>query len=213
MTFSQRLESLIKEKEITAYRLSKDIGVHQTTIKNWLSESSSPNGEKLQKLAAYFRVDVDYLLGKSEIKNASVKTYPVGGILNFPIMASVKAGYGSSAVEDFTGETEAVPTAFLKGYSVEECRMLRVKGDSMYPRICDGDLVLVHIQPSVDSGDTAVVLYDGDEATIKKVRYQPGCDWVELIPANPEYQTKRIEGPDLELCRIFGRVIRLIREI
>lgn len=63
---------------------------------------------------------------------------------------------------------------------------------------------------SVDNGAIAVVLYNGEEATVKKVRY--GQDWLELIPANPEYMTKRITGPDLEQVRILGQVIKLIRD-
>lgn len=57
-----------------------------------------------------------------------------------------------------------------------------------------------------------MVIYNGEEATIKKVRYEPGENWVELIPANPEFMTRRIEGKELEQCRVIGKVIRLIRD-
>lgn len=54
--------------------------------------------------------------------------------------------------------------------------------------------------------------YNNDEATLKKVKYVPGEDWLELIPANPEYVTRRIQGADLGQCHVIGKVIRLIRD-
>ena len=50
-------------------------------------------------------------------------------------------------------------------------------------------------------------------ATLKKVEYVLGEDWMKLIPINPEYQPKTIEGADLELCRVLGIPKLLIREI
>lgn len=83
----------------------------------------------------------------------------------------------------------------------------------MYPDFQEGDCVLVHRQSSVDSGTVAVMLYGGGSATLKKVRYKNNEDWVELIPRNPEYQTKRIENWDLNECRVLGEVRRLIRVV
>ena len=97
--------------------------------------------------------------------------------------------------------------------SQKEYFVLRVKGNSMYPRLLDGDTILCRRCDSVDSGSLAVVLYNGDEATVKKVNYIQGEDWLELIPYNPEYPTKRIAGADLEQCRILGLVVKLIRDL
>ncbi len=80
----------------------------------------------------------------------------------------------------------------------------------MYPQFIDGDLVLVHKQNHVDSGTIAVVLYNGDEATVKKVIYKYGENWLDLVPTNPEYMTKHIENEDLEQCRVIGKVISLV---
>ena len=68
MTFSQMLAKLMKESNVTAYKLAKNIKVHQTTIKNWLTGETKPNEEKINNLANYFDVSVDYLLGKTDIK-------------------------------------------------------------------------------------------------------------------------------------------------
>ena len=83
----------------------------------------------------------------------------------------------------------------------------------MYPKFLEGDNLLCLRTDSVDPGSIAVVLYDGEEATVKKVNYVQGEDWLELIPNNPEYVTKRISGEALNQCRILGKVIKLIRDI
>jgi len=88
--------------------------------------------------------------------------------------------------------------------------ILRVSGNSMYPKIEEGDKVMIRRQSNVDSGDIAAILFDNESATIKKVIY--GEDWLELVPINPDYMTKRIEGADLERCRVLGKVVQLIKE-
>lgn len=59
----------------------------------------------------------------------------------------------------------------------------------------------------------AVVLYNDEEVTIKKVNYVKGQNWLELIPRNPEYPVKRIENEDLAHCRVLGKVVYLFRMI
>lgn len=86
----------------------------------------------------------------------------------------------------------------------EDYVVLTVSGDSMYPEFQDGDKVLVRIQNSVDSGDYAVVLIDGDNAVIKKITY--GDDWIELVSVNPMYPPRRFENEDVLNVRVFGLV-------
>ena len=134
-------------------------------------------------------------------------------MVSFPVIGRVSAGYDGQALEEYTGATEAIPAEDLRGRSPEDFMVLRVNGNSMYPLLLDGDRILVERTTSVDSGSLAVILYGGEEATVKRVRYVYGEDWLELIPQNPEYQTKRIEGPDLEECRVLGKVLKLIRTL
>lgn len=70
----------------------------------------------------------------------------------------------------------------------------------MYPKIEDGDLVVIRKQSSVDSGQIAVVLIDGDEGLVKKVYY--GDNWIELVSINPEYAPKRFEGSEVKELRL-----------
>ena len=134
-------------------------------------------------------------------------------MVSFPVIGRVAAGYDGQALEEYTGAQEAIPAEDLRGRPASDYMVLRVNGNSMYPLLLDGDRILVERTTSVDSGSLAVILYAGEEATVKRVRYVYGEDWLELIPQNPEYQTKRIEGPDLEECRVLGKVLKLIRTL
>ena len=179
-----------------------------------------PSIDAYRDVAKAINMDLDELVqivdGKIKLENGTREnillfTEPVPQIMSFPVVASVCAGYNGLAVEDYTDEREEIPVSMFKGYPSSEVRVLRVKGDSMYPRFMDGDKVLVHIQEDVDDGDVAVVLYNGDEATLKKVSHIPGG--VELVPYNPEYQVKKITGAEAKQVRIFGKVLKLMRDV
>lgn len=66
MKFAQILENLMEIKDISAYKLSKDTGIAESTIARWRSGIAMPSQDKLKKLANYFGVPVDYLLGIEE---------------------------------------------------------------------------------------------------------------------------------------------------
>ena len=92
--------------------------------------------------------------------------------------------------------------------------MLRVKGDSMYPLYMAGDIVLVLRQSTLNrSGDIGVIRYNEEEATLKKVEFVMGEDWMKLVPINPQYPPMMIENEDLEQCSVLGIPRMVIREI
>ena len=154
----------------------------------------------------------NYILGKEEIKKAA-NVYDVDGLISFEEIGTICAGFNGSINETPTGEIVEIPLSMIKGGRKEDYFILRVQGNSMHPRILEGDRILCKRCSSVDNGSFAVVLYDGECATVKKVHYENGQNWLDLIPINPEYAPKRIEGADLEQCRILGKVIKLIRDL
>ena len=139
--------------------------------------------------------------------------YPVDNIIPFEVLGTVRAGYDGMIDEITTGEIIELPLSMISGGHKDEYFVLQVTGNSMYPRILDGDKILCKRTDSVDSGTLAVIIYNGDDATVKRVNYVHGEDWLELIPFNPEYETRRIEGKDLEQCRVIGKVVKLIRDL
>ena len=209
-------KDLVKNRRLeigkTLEEIGNEIGVSKATVQRWESgEIKDIRRSKLVDLAKALQVEPGYLMdwGKKPIPKAPA----TASLVSFPVIGRVSAGYDGQALEEYTGAQEAIPAEDLRGRSPEDFMVLRVNGNSMYPLLLDGDRILVERTTSVDSGSLAVILYAGEEATVKRVRYVYGEDWLELIPQNPEYQTKRIEGPDLEECRVLGKVLKLIRTL
>lgn len=162
---------------------------------------------KIAAFAKALNVTPDVLMGISD-EDLEINM----DLIKFPVIGKIAAGFDSTAVSEETGEFAYFKAAELSFHS-KDYFVLKVKGNSMYPKLLDGDIVLVHKQTSVDSGDIAVILYDGEDATLKKVSYEKGKDYVDLIPFNPEYETKRIEKHELEECRVLGKVVKLQRNL
>lgn len=216
-------EELCEKNNTTPNKVAKDLGLSNATTTKW-KKGATPQGKTLAKVADYFNVSTDYLLGKTDtvhIEDKKKSVHQPQGVadansvtvVDYSVIGRVRAGYGGMAREEYTDETCPIPAEYIKGHNKEDFFVLRISGNSMYPKLLDGDKVLVERCTAVDSGSIAIVLYDSEEATVKTVRYVTGEDWVELIPANPEYQAKRIEGPDLLKVQILGRVRKLIRDI
>ncbi len=216
MTTIEKIQSLLATNKISVYKLSKEIGLNKTFLTNWTSGKAKPSADALSKIADYFHVSVDYLLGRTDNPQSYQdehihvpNEHPIGRIIKMPIIGIIAAGYGGEAREEFIGDTTILSES-LHGYSPNECFVLRVSGDSMYPELHNGDLVLIHRQSSVDSGTIAAVMYDDCDATLKTVEYEPNGDWVLLKPTNPEYAAKRLEKSELDQCRILGKLVSLI---
>lgn len=202
-----RLRELRKARGMKQIELCQHLGVSQGNLSNWENGVYEPDTYYLKKIADFFGVSVDYLLGHSDSHTISI---PSDGVIFMPIIGSVRAGADGNIISEDTGDTRIVPSAMLHGHP-EEYFVLRVRGDSMYPEIIDGDCVLVRKTSSVDSGTMAVVLYDGELATVKWVKYVNGEDWVDLIPNNPTHPPIHIAGADLQECRILGEVVDIMR--
>ena len=219
MTLAERIKAARLAAGLTQEELAARCGtIKQTISKYERGVVSNLPLEKVIELASALGVSPGSLMGwddESSLKTSSISPAhralldlaDSASLVKMPIVGSIKAGYGGAAVEEETGEYELLPDDCLRG---GEYFVLRVNGNSMRPELKDGDRVLCKRAPSVDSGSIAVVLY-GEEATIKRVNYINGEDWLELIPTNPSYETKRIEGAELESCRVLGKVIQLIR--
>jgi len=211
MDFSKRLKELRKGGDITQVEFAAIMETAVSTVAMWESGQRTPSSAVMVKIADYFNVSVDYLLGvgrKSEPKEESEE------IVIFPVLLGVSAGFDHAMEEIDSGDVQEIPRSLIKGREPDEYLVFRVEGDSMSPKFLDGDRVLVSKQTSVDSGDIAIIAYeDFENGTIKKVYYEPGCDFVDLIPLNSKYRPIRIQGYDLEGVRVIGKVIYLFREI
>lgn len=186
----------------------RKINITPATFSCWTDESV-PRRATLQRIADYFGVTVDYLLGNEEREIESNATIlSTERVHMIPIYESVSAGFGATADNFIVGH---MPLYVPNAHEVSETLCIKVKGDSMSPNISDGDFIQVHKQDSVDSGNVAVVLVDGEDALVKKVVYGP--DFIELHSFNPEYPTTRFENADMMRVRIIGVVRKVIKAV
>lgn len=120
-----------------------------------------------------------------------------------PIYGEVRAGTPTQEYENI----EDWEDIYLPYNDNANYAFLNVKGDSMLPRITDGDLALVNTDATVKSGDVAVVLVNGNEATIKKVYIDD--NGITLHAFNPYYPDIHYTPEEVETLpvRFFGRVV------
>ena len=198
--FPQRLKQLRKEMGLSQKSLSEHLGVTQQAVGKWETGRSSPDPTTLARLAELLETSADYLLGISEQPAEPAAPSLPYGESPIPVIGTVRAGYGSLAFEEDYG----VEYACVK--DPESYFYLVVKGDSMEPRISDGDLALVHRQPTLENGDLGVMVYgDEGEGTLKK--YVLRGNAVVLQPFNPAYEPKVLRGEELDKLFIAGKVV------
>lgn len=214
MDFYDRFIKLCIQNGVKPCPMVESIGIQKTAVSNWKSRKSKPTAYNLQKLADYFGVSVEYLKGENEENKKIPSPNITEDYTTFAVIGEVAAGYDSIAVEDWEGETIEIPNSYLRGHSKDDFFVLKVKGDSMYPAYQDGDKVLVLKQTTLNySGQVGVILYDDDYASLKKVEYKMGEDWLRMVPINPAHPIKKVVDEELEHCRILGIPKLLIREI
>ena len=213
--FHERLKHAMNLSGLTQTDLCQKTKIPKSAMSQYISGAFKPKDDRTFLLAKALNVDEAWLMGydvpmeKSRLKSPEISTDTV----TFPVIGEIAAGYDHFAVEDWSGETVEIPTYYLKGRKQEDYFVLSVKGDSMYPLYMNGDKVLILKQSTLNySGEIGAIIYD-DCATLKKVEYVNGEDWLKMIPVNPQYPPKKIEGIDLENCKVLGIPKLLIREI
>ena len=192
-----RIRQLRTANNMKQSDLANQLNVKPNTISNWETERTFPDRDSLQRIASIFGTTVDYILGG----NAPIKT--VG--IPIPVLGDVAAGIPIEAITDIVDYEEIDAATAGTG----EFFALRIKGASMEPRMREGDVVIVRKQDTAETGDTVVVLVNGDSATVKKIKY--GSDGISLIPTNPSYDVQFYSAADVERLpvRVIGRVVEL----
>ena len=204
-----RIAELRKAKKEKQETLAKLLNCSQGMISSWENGRYEPDNNSLLTLANHFGVSVDYLLGRDE-RPLPDNLFPLDNeSVSLRILGNVRAGTGGVCREELLGY-QVLPRELLRGRDPKELFCLRVKGDSMSPRIPEGTLIVVQRQNSVDSGALAVVSIDSEEAVVKKVYY--GSDWIELLSFNPDYAPRKFSGADVQRVFVIGKVIKSITD-
>ena len=195
----ERLKELRLQKQLLQKDIAEEIKVSRTTYLKYENGDSEPNQETIVKLATFFDVTTDYLLGKSNSPKVKEKG------IKIPVFGHVAAGVPISAIEDIVDYEEITEDLAAKG----EYFGLVIKGDSMEPRMTTGDVVIVRSQPTIENGEIAIVLVNGDEATCKKIKKTP--EGIMLISLNQAYEPMFYSNKQIEQLpvRIIGKVVEL----
>ena len=192
--FNEQLKLLRNQKRISQAKLADELGVSASTVAMWESGEREPkNYETLEIIADYFNVNMEVLL--------TGKLAPT----KIPVLGKVVAGIPLEAVEEII-DYEEIPQSMARN---GEYFALQIKGNSMEPKFSEGDVVIVRKQEDVDNGDIAIVLVNGNEATVKKIKKFDGG--INLIPTNSEYEVITYTADEIEKLpvRIIGKVVEL----
>lgn len=207
MSFGTKLKNCRKNMSLSQKELGLKIGVAESTVSLYESNKRFPDTETLKKISALFNVSIDYLLGNTPTKTPTQKT--TGRGVRIPVLGRVVAGIPIEAVEEILDYEEITPEMAATG----DFFALQVRGDSMLPTLKDGDVVIVKKQPTVDSGDIAIVLVNGNDATVKEIK--ESAAGITLIGHNVAVYTPRFysneEIKNLPV-QVLGKVVEMRRK-
>ena len=190
-------------KGLTQDELAKRMGYKsRSTIARIENGDNDVSQSKLKKFAEILDVSIDFLLDDGKDKASA--SCPKG--VQIPVLGNVAAGIPITAVTDVE-DWEEIPEKLASSGTYFA---LRIKGQSMEPRIKDGDVVIVRQQADVDTGDVAIVLVNGDEATVKEVKkLDTGImliGWNTTVYSPRFYSAKDIKSLPV---KIIGKVVEL----
>lgn len=202
-SIGERIKDARKSAGLTQLELAKKTDLSRSYIGDIEKDRYNPSVSTLQLIATATNTPLEDLLPST--KTAS----PTGRGVRIPVLGRVVAGIPIEAVEEILDYEEITPELAASG----EFFALKIRGHSMEPRMMEGDVVIVRRQDDVDSGDVAIVLVNGDEATVKRVKKQE--DGITLIANNisvyePHYYSNK-EIAELPV-RILGRVVEMRRK-
>lgn len=217
MTVYDRIRVLREQKGLSQQELANKIGFKTASAVNKIELGLRDISQtKLSQFAKALDTTPGYLLGWDTPDDMPAPTITEDTV-TFPVIGDVAAGYEHIMIEDWEGDKIEIPASYLHGRPRSEYFCLRVTGDSMYPLYLDGDRVLVLKADTLQrSGDIGLVRYNNDMATLKKIEFAVGEDWMRLVPLNPEYAPRTIKGSDLEQCSVIGipkLIIRAVNDI
>ena len=200
---AENLRYYIQLSKKTQKEICKDLNFKEMTFSDWVNAKTYPRIDKIEKMAQYFGIEKSDLIEKRK-RTASTTT----SIL-IPVLGRIVAGEPIDAITDIIDYEEITPRMAQKGKHFA----LVVKGNSMEPTLREGDVVIVRQQSEVENGEIAIVLVNGNEATVKEVKEAPAG--ITLIGHNvavytPHFYTReQIESLPIA---ILGKVVELRRK-
>lgn len=195
-TLGERLRDARKAAGLTQRQLADKIKVSNTSISNWEKSVSCPDPDTIQHLCWALNVQPNYFFSVDSPLPPNI--IPMPQMNRIPLIGSIACGtpiLAEEHIEDYVDILGHIKADFA----------LTCKGDSMInARIFDGDVVYIRQQDTVENGQIAAVLIDG-EATLKRVRLFD--DHIVLEPENPMYKPLSYWNEEMNNVRILGKAV------
>lgn len=207
MKLNENIKIKRQELNLTLEEVAKKMGTSRQTIQRYESGviSNIPS-DKIELLSKALGTTPAKLMGW-ETPDGETKSKKKG--VTIPVIGRVVAGVPLDAIEEIIGYAEITPEMAQRGKHFG----LIIEGDSMFPKIENGDTVVVREQPDVESGEIAIVLVNGHEATCKKfVKHENGISLIGLNSSaySPRFYTaEEVNGLPIQ---IIGKVVQLLRD-
>ena len=216
-TSTDRINLIMKEKRLRQidvlnmakpYQEQYNIKFYKSHLSQYVNGKSNPDNEKIFLLSKVFDVSEAWLLGYDVPRNKIEINEEENQGIKIPVLGTVPAGIPMSAIEDII-DYEEIPKSWE---NQGEFFGLKIKGDSMYPTLENGDVVIVKKQSTADNGDTVIVMVNGDDATCK--RYERSETGIMLVPNNNAYNPVFYTNEEIETLplTIIGKVVELRRK-
>lgn len=203
--FKDRLEQALIMRDMKPAELARKTGIGEGAISQYRKGQYKATQRNLEKIANVLHVSIPWLMGVSNTFSQDIPPgfQPLPQMDSVPLVGQIACGEPILA-EGNIERTVSVPAEWHSDFT------LMCKGDSMSPRIQDGDLVAIRIQPQVLNGEIAAVRI-GNEATLKRVYLH--TDYIELRPENPAFESIIRRKDDMNDVHIEGKAVGLCRGI
>lgn len=198
--FSSNLRFYMEKRNKSRNEVCEALNFKYTTFTDWCNGVKYPRIDNIEKLANYFGISKSDLIEiKGSDTDESIKSVQI------PVLGYVKAGIPMTAIENIIDYEEISQEQARTG----EFFGLQIKGDSMEPKISEGDVVIVRKQETVENGEIAVVLINGDDATVKKF-YKTDAG-IKLVSTNPTYDPFFFTPDEVNTLpvSVIGKVVEL----
>lgn len=207
--FSERLRKLRRERNLTQTELANSLNVSNGTIAMWETEKRQPDLDMVSKIASFFNVSVDYLMGREQkVDNNVAGVQLERQTVRIPVYGTIPAGVPIDMIEDsYIEDYEDISADLLRGGNTYFA--LRVRGDSMLPKFESGDILILKQTEDCESGAYCAVSINHTECTFKKVIKK--MNGITLMPLNPDFEP--LFFTNKEVAELPVTILGVVKEV
>lgn len=209
--FARNLKYIRKKYGLTQEAFAKKVGLTRSSVNNYENQISEPNLEIIKKIMDTFEITDNIAFDDLQFKDSDIEPYDLEeATVKIPVLGVIPAGTPIEAIEDILDYIE-IPKDWLRGG--KEFFALKLKGDSMFPKYNDGDIVIFKKTPDCNSGDEVCVMVNGYDATFKRLlKHDSG---ITIQPLNTAYDIKMYSNEDVKNLpiRVLGVAVEMRRKL